>query len=397
MKNLTFHSATSVAPVELVENFLKETYEFRKNVLSSKLEVREVSNPNGSFRPCTKETINTITICARKELADEVNNPKALIEEVIHSETTLQYDPISEYLSSLPEWDKQDRINELFSRIPGMGEEQLEWFHLWFLSSAAHWLKMDMLHGNECVPTLIGSQGCGKSTFWQRLLPPHLREYYLDHLNLANKNDKEMALTNNLIINLDEIDKYKSGQQADLKQTLSKVKVNGRPIYGREQHDRHRYASFVSTTNNPHPLQDPTGSRRYLCVRIPDDKLIDNDSEINYDQLYAQAVYELQVEHKRYYFTNDEVKTIQLANNRFQRSADLDDMIDDCLRLPEKGEQVKPLSIKQIIEVIKGQYPMLNATHALKIQLGRHLVQHGFESKPRNTGSVYFAVPLKAA
>jgi len=390
-------SVTPVTSIELTEQFLSENYQFRKNILSSKLEVRETSMPDAPFRPCTRETLNTITIRARKTLAEEVKSPKLLIEELIYSESVTQYDPIRAYLDTLPAWDGQDRVTELFSRIPSISSTQLEWYHRWFLSAVAHWLRMDMLHGNECVPTLIGAQGCGKSTFWQRLLPPSLREYFLDHLNLSNKHDKEMALSNNLFVNLDEIDKFKTSQQADLKQTLSKVKINGRPIYGREQHMRHRYASFVATTNNPHPLQDPTGSRRFLCVQIPEGSLIDNESEIEYEQVYAQLVYELQEQHQRYFFTNEEVQAIQLANNHYQRSVDLDDMIDDCLRLPQEGEHVSPLSIGQIVEVIRGQYPQLRTTHSLKVHLGRHLVQHGFESKPRNTGTVYFAVPLRAA
>lgn len=31
-----------------------------------------------------------------------------------------------------------------------------------------------------CVPTLIGTQGCGKTTSLHRLFPLHLRQYYLD-------------------------------------------------------------------------------------------------------------------------------------------------------------------------------------------------------------------------
>ncbi len=34
-------------------------------------------------------------------------------------------------------------------------------------------------------------------------------------------------------------------------------------------------------------------SRRYLGLRVPDGEFIDNSSVINYDQLYAQMMYEL--------------------------------------------------------------------------------------------------------
>ena len=78
-----------------------------------------------------------------------------------------------------------------------LGASQEGMLATWLRSVVAHWLQMDTIHGNECVPTLIGAQGCGKTTFFVRLLPPHLRAYYLDHLNLSNKFDKEMALTNN--------------------------------------------------------------------------------------------------------------------------------------------------------------------------------------------------------
>lgn len=120
-----------------------------------------------------------------------------------------------------------------------------------------------------------------------------------------------MALTHNLLVNIDEFANMKGSQQGKLKQTLSKVKVNGRPIFGKAQEDRRRYASFLATTNDEHPLCDPTGSRRYLCLHIRKKALIDNDSPINYAQLYVQVLHELREDKIPYWFSNDDVQRIQ--------------------------------------------------------------------------------------
>jgi predicted P-loop ATPase len=224
---------------------------------------------------------------AKKLGIGEKKSPRQDIEEYIKSDAVPVFDPIQEYMNKLPKWDGKNHVAALFGRIPGLTSEQLGWCATWFRSAVAHWLQMDMLHGNEAVPVLIGQQGCGKSTFAVRLLPEELRQYFLDHINFGNKFDSEMALTHNLLVNIDELANITVAQQGKLKQTLSKVKVNGRPIFGKSQADRRRYASFLATTNDEHPLCDPTGSRRYLCLRVPDGEFIDNSSVINYDQLYA--------------------------------------------------------------------------------------------------------------
>ena len=268
---------------------------------------------------------------------------------------------------------------------------------IWFRSAVAHWRQMDTLHGNECAPTLIGAQGCGKSTFLARLLPPELREYYLDHLNLSNKFDKEMALTNNLIVNLDELDAIRPSQQAALKQTLSKSKVNGRPIYGCSQDDRPRYASFVATTNNRHPLSDVTGSRRYICIEIPEGQYIDNTGDIDYQQLYAQIVYEVCELKAPYWFNNDQVARIQEINLDYTDQKDMAEIVEACFRKPKEGEKVKSLNSKQILEQIRKEYPSVKSDHSTKIHLGYAMKDLGFNHTERGHVKFYEVVPTKVA
>ena len=386
-----------------VEHFLHERYQFRLNVLNRKVEYvtkasedEVVGDADARWQPLSDRDLNSIILDAKREEVCE-GNPKADIELVLHSKEVCAYDPIREYLEHLPQWDGQNHVAQLFSRLPGLSSEQMGYLATWLRSSVAHWLQMDTLHGNECVPTLIGAQGCGKTTFLRRLLPQHLRQYYLDHLNLSNKFDKEMALTNNLLVNLDELEAIRPSQQSNLKQTLSKSKVNGRPIFGRVQEDRLRYASFVATTNNPHPLTDATGSRRYICLTIPEGMFIDNSGDIDYDQLYAQVMYELRELKSPYWFNNDEVARIQELNHEYMEQKDIAEMVAICFRKPAEGESAKRMSSTEILKEIRKAYPSVPITMSAKVTVGLALKELGYEHTECSHVKFYKVVPVKTA
>ena len=381
-----------------VELFLHDHYLFRRNVLNGKVEfaiINQADSNVSDYRPLTQEAQNSIILCAKREDIFDDGVCKSDISEFIHSEEVPVFDPVREYLEGLPAWDGQNHVAQLFSRIPGVNSEQLAFLSIWLRSTVAHWLQMDTLHGNECVPTLIGAQGCGKTTFLRRLLPPHLRQYYLDHLNLSNKFDKEMALTNNLLVNLDELDAIRPSQHAALKQTLSKCKVNGRPIFGCAQEDRARYASFTATTNNPHPLTDSTGSRRYICLTIPQGKFIDNDGDIDYEQLYAQVMHELREMKAPYWFNNDEVARIQELNLDYMEQKDMTEIIASCFRKPKENENVRAINGKQMLEMMKKEYPSLTINHGTRVSLGVAMKELGYERIDRAHVAFYKVVPLK--
>ena len=380
-----------------VELFLQENYLFRRNVLSGKVEFATLPAEEPHYRVLTQEALNSIVIRAKRENVCEKGNPKTEITELIHSEEVRVHNPIKEYLDSLPQWDGQNHVARLFSRLPGISSEMHGFLAVWLRSAVAHWLQMDNVHGNECVPTLIGAQGCGKTTFVQRLLPPHLREYFLDHLNLSNKFDKEMALTNNLLVNLDELEAIRPSQHAALKQTLSKSKVNGRPIYGASQEDRPRFASFVATTNNPHPLTDATGSRRYICLTIPKGQLIDNSGEIDYEQLYAQVLHEVRDLNTPYWYSNAEVMRIQELNLNYMEQKDIAEIVNACFRKPKEGEVVKALNSAQILQMIQAEYPSIKSDRSTKIHLGLALKELGIEHIEYGHRPQYKVVPLRSA
>ena len=186
-------------------------------------------------------------------------------------------------------------------------------------------------------------------------------------------------------------------QQSSLKQTLSVSKVNGRPIFGRTQEDRPRFASFVATTNNRHPLKDATGSRRYICLLIPDGQLIDNTGEIDYGQLYAQVIYEVKEQHAPYWFNNDEVARIQQLNQDFMEKKDIGEIFVACFRKPNEGEVPKSMNCEQLIGYMQRDYPTLENTAGNKVRLGKIVSRLGFNSKDHSHIPYYEVIPLSAA
>ena len=418
-KKSSLMMTSNESTIYMVESFMEEHYAFRRNLLSGKTEMAvllseeetpndealsddekgETTLPDGNLKweVLTKEKVNSIVRTAKKMGVGGKKSPRQDIEEYIGSDAIPDFDPIKSYLMGLPKWDGKNYVAELFGRIPGLTTEQLAWCAIWLRSAVAHWLQMDTLHGNEVVPVLIGQQGCGKSTFANQLLPEHLRQYFLDHINFGNKFDTEMALTHNLYVNIDEFANMGSSQQGKLKQTLSKVKVNGRPIFGKAQADRTRYASFLATTNDEHPLCDPTGSRRYICIHIPTGHYIDNASVVYYDQLYAQVVSELMDKKAPYWFSNDDVIRLQEHNLPFFKTDDLETMLKTCFRVPEEEEEAKWMRCSEIFDVLHVQYPMLMPSIGTKMKIGQTLRFMGCKSKHTKVGQAYQLVLLEAA
>ena len=134
----------------------------------------------------------------------------------------------------------------------------------------------------------------------------------------------------------------------------------------------------------------------HLCLRVPDGEFIDNSSVINYDQLYAQMMYELRDKQTPYWFTNDEVARIQEFNQPFFKVDDLETMISYCFRMPAEEEEGKWMICSEVFDVLHLQYPMLVGSLSTKIKIGQALKFMGCKSRHTRNGQAYQLLALSA-
>ena len=119
--------------------------------------------------------------------------------------------------------------------------------------------------------------------------------------------------------------------------------------------------------------------------------------EIDYGQLYAQVVYELQELKAPYWFNNEEVARIQQLNQEFMDQKDLGEMFVACFRQPKEGEVVKKLNCGQMISIIQQDYPSLQNTIGNRVRLGKIINALGYNHKEHSHVAYYEVVPLHAA
>jgi predicted P-loop ATPase len=302
---------------ELRYNVLKQTEEFRPRKMQASHEKIQASHDDGlapheGWRQMTDRDLRRIAI----EQMEQVGVAWSIdVELYVRSALVARYNPVLDYLSRCGPWDGTDHIGQLAQRVPTRYEAWPQMFHRWLLAVVAQWMEMSSDHGNALVPMLIGGQGTHKSTFCRRLLPPELREYYIDDIKLDNAEQVERMLGRMLLVNIDEYNAKTEREQAKIKRVLTERDVQTRRMRSDQYQMVPRMASFIATTNDRQPLTDPTGSRRYLCCDVQG--VIDTDAPLDHRQLYAQALAELQ-KGALWYLTKQEEEALEQHNQEYR-------------------------------------------------------------------------------
>lgn len=367
--------------------FMEQNYQFRKNVLTGVAQYRPVARPYFDYMDVTEEDRNSMTIRA---LEAGLKSWDKDIKRYIESKDIPQYDPIEDYLLHLPAWDGRDRLADFARRVPTSDGLWQRFFPLWMRSMVAHWLGKDREHGNALVPMLIGPQGCGKSTFCGIVLPEELRAYYNDRVSFNNEFDLLNQMSSFALINIDEFDSIGASRQPLLKYLLSTPDVKLRVPYGKAVSQRRRYASFIATTNQQMPLTDLSGARRFLCVNV--DGRIDTDSRVDYAQLYAQLLAEIQAG-QRYWLTDEETAEVIAHNEPFRQVDSIEEMVRALFRKPKSDDSdAVILPVAKIVSILQEHFPGVQANRATFIKVGKILVNMGCEGHRSSSGNAYQVV-----
>lgn len=369
-------------------DYLKAYYDFRYNVLSEVNEFRPKGMGMEAFRPLGKRELNAL--CMEVQEAGIACWDRDL-NRYVHSTLVDAYHPFQLYILELPAWDGVDRLTDLAIRV----SSEVYWvkyFHRWMLALMAQWMGKNTTFANCVAPLLVSEeQGWMKSTFCKSLMPEPLQAYYTDQVDLSSNGRFEAKLSVMGLINLDEFDRLTSRGMAKLKNLMQLSSLNIRKAYQKNYAPLPRIASFIGTSNRRDLLDDPTGSRRFLCVKV--EHRIDC-SNLDLTQIYAQLKAELDAG-ERYWFTPEEEQEIQFHNEQFYQVHPEEELFLNHFRAASEGEECEMLSLAEILECLKEKHGGLLRQVSM-VKFGNALVASGVERVHTKRGNRYKLVRLDA-
>lgn len=365
--------------------YLQEQCRLRRNVLTG--ELLYARNESEEWLPLSKEGRNTILLTAQ-------DNGVALTEDTlnrfVHSTLIEQWNPAREWLDSLPAWDGDDYVFELSQRIVTSNPDWSDRFHKWMLQTVARWMDMDVPQRDIIIPVLVGQWGFGKTSFCNIILPPNLRRYYTDKIKLNSSTEVYELLTTNLLINIDEFYQENNLQEPLIQYLFSRSTPVFRRSYGTTEESRRKYAGFIATTGNLHPMTDAAGAAHLTCVEVG--HRINLSEPIPYEQLYAQLRDELE-DGTDYLLTEDERERMAGQNSPFQEADNLVKMVSLLYANPPKGQKAKAVTLDDVIDRLMKEYPYWTPGEHVNQDVGFALQDAGFTRSRIHGRSCYRIVP----
>jgi hypothetical protein len=321
--------------IRFIEDFFHRRYQLRYNVVKQMTEYRPNNLNFKRWQPLTNRQLKSIVVEQMKEGGESWMNDIRIYVESAHIP---DYNPVHEFLAGCGDWDrKANYIEDFARRLPTDYALWPTYFHRWFLAMVAQAMNINRDYGNSMVPMLIGSEGIKKSVFCKNILPPSMREYYMDDIKMGNPEQVERVLGRMWLVCIDEFNAKTDREQAKVKRLLTEKDVQIRQMRSAEYTMTPRLCSFIATTNDPTPLPSGDGTRRYLCIEVTG--RVDMSGQIPYKQIFAQAVTELQDSDCIYWFTDVDEREIQNHNSHYQQESAPEMVLTQIFKPTEQHRQ----------------------------------------------------------
>lgn len=351
--------------VEQIEGYLSTKYDFRFNPVLSRTE----------FKVKTKSTYTLLDERAFNSLYSELNKNKInfrdkILKGVLNSDFVPEVDPFAEYFNNLPKWDGEtDYIKALGDTL--ITTNQPFWneaFKRWIVATVACAINPNIT--NHEVLVLSGTQGKGKTSWLNRLVPPALELYiHIGTINPSNK-DTLIQLAENLLINLDELENLNKNDLGSLKSIITQGKIRVRRAYGEFTENYVRRASFMASVNDFEFLTDMTGNRRYLTFTTLS---INEKHTISLDHVYSQAYHLFKNVNAdgnkfKYWFDKEDMAMLNANNEQYVRSSPEEDFILKYFEVPNASDTVFYMTPTEMISHIneKEKFVVLNQIQSSK-------------------------------
>ena len=368
---------TKTASVEEIKSFLDGHVSLRFNEITSRVEFKAPTDDNlkshtdstdftdeGIWTPINDRKVNSLW----SKMSEVTRVNKQDIYNIIESDYVPLFNPFTEYLSTLqsvesvrsvcqnksPSVGEKDYIRELAQtvRVKGGEQEQMLW-HLylkkWLVGMVASWISDDVV--NNVILVLIGEQGAYKTTWFNYLLPPPLKQYFYTKTN-ANRMSKDdiLTLAQYALVCCEELDTMRPAELNQLKAAVTMPSIDERAAYAHYHEHRKHIASFCGTGNSTQFLSDPTGNRRWLPFEV-ESIVSPRDHPFHYEGIYAQAL-ALFKSGFQYWFTKEEIQELNHHNRQFETPHLERELVSLYFRVPMESENGMFMTSARAIQII---------------------------------------------
>jgi len=204
-----------------------------------------------------------------------------------------QVDEVANYLcKQRGTWDGVERLTSGFADAIGLGGQdeplaaaERSWVRRWMISAVARALSPGCQADSALV--LQGPQGAGKSSLLRLLFGvEHLHDSPIEF----GTKDGASVMSKAWCVELAELASIRRAKDVETVKHFLTLRVDKyRPPYGRREVALPRRAVVAGSTNEPMPLADPTGNRRFWVVRVQ--RAVDLEwVKAHREQLWAETV-----------------------------------------------------------------------------------------------------------